>query len=129
MVTWLRAWLIRWLMTSKSLLSLVLAFALLPGLVLAEDAKARAAREELERQLQGMMESVPTKVRIDYAEVSDPNYELQEAVFELDGKRLLTPPPGALSMADEKLLVWQGDVSPASTSSRRGSSTRTTSAW
>ncbi len=99
-------------MTSKSLLSLVLAFALLPGLVLAEDAKARAAREELERQLQGMMESVPTKVRIDYAEVSDPNYELQEAVFELDGKRLLTPPPGALSMADEKLLVWQGDVSP-----------------
>lgn len=90
----------------------LLLLIVVPTLAFAEDAKAKAAREELERQLQGMMGSVPTKVRIDYAEITDPNYELQEATFELDGKALLTPPPGALALADEKILVWQGDTSP-----------------
>lgn len=99
-------------MRSKTLHSVVLLLSLLPALAFAEDAKAKAAREELERELQGMVGKVPTRVRVEYAEVADPNYVLQEAVFELDGKGLLTPPPGALSMADEKILVWQGDVSP-----------------
>ncbi|PZR08370.1 MAG: hypothetical protein DI536_24625 [Archangium gephyra] len=99
-------------MSSKTLRSVVLMLSLLPALAFAEDAKARAAREELERELQGMVGKVPTRVRIEYAEVDDPNYVLQEAVFELDGKGLLSPPPGALSMADEKILVWQGDVTP-----------------
>ncbi|MGV3623441.1 MAG: hypothetical protein ACO1OB_21660 [Archangium sp.] len=99
-------------MSPKTLHSIVLLIALLPSLALAEDAKAKAAREELERELKGMVAKPPTRVRIDFAEIDDPNYELQEATFELDGKGLLTPPPGALAMANDSVLAWQGDVTP-----------------
>ncbi len=80
---------------------------------LAEDSKARAAREELERELAGLTAPVPTRVRVEYGEIDDPNYALQLAEFALDGRALPTPPPGALTLsAEARTLVWEGDVPP-----------------
>lgn len=90
------------------LLLLVVAGA---TVALAEDAKAKAAREELERQLSQMVGKQPTKVRVDYVSIDDPNYALEEASFELDGRSLGAPSTRQLS--DEGThLVWNGDVSP-----------------
>ncbi|MDP2276291.1 MAG: hypothetical protein Q8K32_36465 [Archangium sp.] len=77
----------------------------------AEDAKAKAAREELERQLTQMVGKQPTKVRIDFIGLEDPNYKIEEASFELDGRTLRTPPLGQLS-DDGTHLIWNGDVTP-----------------
>lgn len=90
------------------LLSLSLIVAL-PAL--AEDAKARAAREELERQLNQMVGKAPTRVRIDYASLDEPNYQLEEASFELDGRGLGTPSLGQLQREGDH-LIWSGDVAP-----------------
>ncbi|MFZ5441726.1 MAG: hypothetical protein ACOZQL_17115, partial [Myxococcota bacterium] len=77
----------------------------------AEDAKAKAAREELERQLSQMVGQQPTKVRVDYVSIDDPNYPLEEAAFEIDGRSVGSPSPRALS-EEGTHLVWNGDVSP-----------------
>ena len=77
----------------------------------AEDAKARAAREELERELRQMVGTVPTKVRIEYVPVDEPNYGLEDASFELDGKALASPSLTELE-SDGTHLIWSGDVSP-----------------
>ncbi len=81
-----------------------------PVLARAEDEKARRAREELERELNQMVGKQPTKVRVDFVPVEDPNYKLEEASFELDGKPLQAPALSVLS--DEPHLVWNGDVAP-----------------
>lgn len=78
---------------------------------IAEDAKAKAAREELERQLHQMVGKQPTKVRIDFIGLEDPNYQIEEASFDLDGRSLRTPPLGQLS-DDGAHLIWNGDVTP-----------------
>ena len=77
----------------------------------AEDAKAKAAREELERQLSQMVGKQPTKVRIDFIGLEDPNYKIEEASFELDGRSLRTPLLSQLSN-DGTHLIWNGDVTP-----------------
>lgn len=77
----------------------------------AEDAKAKAAREELERQLSQMVGQQPTKVRIEYAGLDEPNYGIEEAVFELDGR--VVGSPSVRQLSDEgRHLVWNGDVTP-----------------
>lgn len=83
---------------------------LVPALARAEDDKARRAREELERELKAMVGKQPTRVRVDFVAVEDPNYKLEEASFELDGKALQTPPLSELS--DDTHLLWNGDVAP-----------------
>ncbi len=81
------------------------------ALALAEDPKAKAAREELERQLTQMVGKQPTKVRVDFIGLEDPNYRVEEATFELDGRTLRAPLFTQLS--DEGThLVWNGDVTP-----------------
>lgn len=77
----------------------------------AEDAKAKAAREELERELNQMVGKPPTKVRVEYVPVDDPNYKLEDAQFELDGRTLTRPALTELE-ADGTHLVWSGDVTP-----------------
>jgi hypothetical protein len=79
--------------------------------VLAEDAKAKAAREELERQLNQMVAKQPSRVRIDLAALDEPNYQLEEASFELDGRALGSPSVSQL-MREGEHLVWSGDVTP-----------------
>jgi hypothetical protein len=83
---------------------------LVPALARAEDDKARRAREELERELKAMVGKQPTRVRVDFVAVDDPNYKLEEAAFELDGKALQTPLLSELS--DDTHLLWNGDVAP-----------------
>lgn len=78
---------------------------------LAEDPKAKAAREELERQLSQMVGKQPTKVRVDFIGLDDPNYKLEEATFELDNRLLGSPSLAELS-DDGTHLVWNGDVTP-----------------
>ncbi len=88
-----------------------LLFLFISAAAAAEDAKAKAAREELERQLTQMVGKQPTKVRLDFIGLEDPNYKIEEASFELDGRSLRTPPLGQLS--DEGThLIWNGDVTP-----------------
>ena len=77
----------------------------------AEDAQAKAAREELERQLGQMVGKQPTKVRVDFVALDDPNYRIEAATFELDGRSLGGPSLSELS-TDGTHLVWNGDVSP-----------------
>ena len=77
----------------------------------AEDAKAKAAREELEKQLTQMVGKQPTKVRVDFIGLDDPNYRIEEATFKLDGRSLRTPLLSELS-DDGTHLVWNGDVTP-----------------
>lgn len=89
--------------------SLLLTALLLPAVAFAEDAKAKAAREELEKQLTQMMGKVPTRVRVDFVGLDDPNYKLEEASFELDGRSLGSPPLSQL-MDEGPHLVWEGDA-------------------
>ena len=77
----------------------------------AEDANAKAAREELERQLSLMVGKQPTKVRLDFIGLEDPNYKIEEASFDIDGRRLRSPPLGQLS-SEGTHLIWNGDVTP-----------------
>lgn len=78
---------------------------------LAEDAKAKAAREELEKQLAQMVEHEPSRVRVAFVGLDDLNYRLEEATFELDGKPLKAPPLEVLADEGEH-LVWTGDATP-----------------
>ena len=77
----------------------------------AEDPKAKAAREELEKQLHQMVGKQPTRVRVEFLSLDDPNFKIEEATFELDGRRLGGPSPGQLEQ-DGKHLIWSGDVTP-----------------
>lgn len=95
-------------MTKRTLLVLIFALA---ASALAEDPKAKAAREELERQLHQMVGKQPTKVRVDFVGLDDPNYKIEEASFDLDGRSLSSPSLAQLS-EDGTHLVWNGDVTP-----------------
>ena len=86
-------------------------FVTIAAVAVAEDAKAKAAREELEKQLTQMVGKQPTKVRVDFIGLDDPNYRIEEATFELDGRSLRTPLLSELS-DDGTHLVWNGDVTP-----------------
>jgi hypothetical protein len=97
-------------MTRLSKLAVLLA--LLPVAVsFAESEKQRQAREDLERQLKSMVGTPPTKVRIDFVGLDQPNYELLEATFELDGHSLPVSDLKSLS-ADGDHLIFHGDVTP-----------------
>lgn len=75
----------------------------------AEDPNA--AREELDRQLHQLVGKQPTKVRVDFLGLDDPNYQIEEAQFELDGRSLGGPSLSELS-TEGAHLVWNGDVTP-----------------
>jgi hypothetical protein len=77
----------------------------------AEDEPARRAREELERQLSALVGERPARVRIDFQALDEPGYALREAVFQLDGSRLLTPSVDALQREGDH-RVWSGEVRP-----------------
>lgn len=94
--------------THRIVLALIVALA---ASAAAEDPKARAAREELERQLSQMVGKQPTRVRIDFVGLDDPNYRIEEASFDLDGRTVSGPSLSQLS-EDGTHLVWNGDVTP-----------------
>lgn len=77
----------------------------------AEDESERRAREEVERQLRQLIGAPPTRVKIEFAALDEPNYELEEASFELDGKSLAVPSTRQLA-PEGTHLVWSGEVTP-----------------
>jgi hypothetical protein len=93
---------------SRSLLILGLFFGLAAR---AEDERSRRAREELETQLSQLVDDQPTRVRVDFVALDEPNYALRDVAFELDGKPLPAPATSALAV-DGQHLVWEGDVRP-----------------
>ena len=77
----------------------------------AETDDERRAREDLERQLKSMVGTPPTKIKVEFVGLDQPNYELLEATFELDGKPL---PAGDLKKLNSEgdHLIFHGDVQP-----------------
>jgi hypothetical protein len=78
---------------------------------LAEDAVQRKAREELERELNQMVGTSPTRVRVEFVSPDEPNYKLEQATFELDGKPL-KPQSTELLASEGTHEVFSGEVSP-----------------
>jgi hypothetical protein len=90
----------------------LLVLALAPAsAAFAETDQERQAREDLERQLKSMVGTPPTKIRVDFVGLDQPNYELLEATFELDGTRLPVSDLKKLS-SDGEHLIFHGDVRP-----------------
>jgi MYXO-CTERM domain-containing protein len=90
---------------------LLLCAAVAASVSQAEDESERRAREEVERQLRQLIGAPPTRVKIEFAALDEPNYELEEAVFELDGKSLAVPSTRQLA-PEGTHLVWSGEVTP-----------------
>src|SRR5258705_12793417 len=81
------------------------------ALVLASSALAQNAQDELERQLKDMVGKPPTKLKIEFEGLDQPNYKLAEASFELDGSSLPSPSPEKLN-GQGRHLIFHGDVKP-----------------
>ena len=91
---------------------LTLLLALLPcALALAETDQERQAREDLEKQLKSMVGTPPTKIQIDFVGLDQPNYELVEASFKLDGRNLPVSDLKKLNLEGDH-LIFHGDVQP-----------------
>src|SRR5687768_10977304 len=71
----------------------LIMFALLVSIssAAAEDARTRAAREELERQLEELTRSPPPRLELLYESPEGLGFELVEAQFTLDGVKLIAP--------------------------------------
>lgn len=95
-------------MLARSLCALTVVVAVAAH---AEDDAQRRAREELEKQLQQMVGKQPSRVRIDFEALDEPNYKLEDASFEIDGRVLARPALEKLT-AEGVHLVWEGDVTP-----------------
>ncbi len=81
------------------------------SLAFGEDAAQRNAREELEHQLKQMVGTPPTRVRVDFVSPNEPNYVLESATFEVDGKEVKSVPLATLSNEGTHAVFW-GDVTP-----------------
>ncbi len=84
---------------------------LLAATAFAETERERLAREDVERQLKLLVGTPPTKIRVDWVGLDQPQYKIVEASFTLDGKSL--PTPSKLSDLDGEgdHLIFFGDVS------------------
>lgn len=93
---------------------LMVGCALLAGVAFAEDEAQRRAREELEKQLNQMVEKAPSRVRVEFLPVDDPNFQVEELEISLDGKALKMPTAAAISgwVQDGAMPIGTLDVSP-----------------
>lgn len=89
-----------------SVLGLVIALA--AG---AETPAEKKAREDLERELGQMVEKPPTRVKVLFLGLEDPNYRVEDPEIELDGTRLKLPSTAVLSDEGEH-PIFAGDVQP-----------------
>src|SRR5688500_12423721 len=94
------------------LANLTLLLALLPlSAAFAETDQQKQAREDLEKQLKTMVGTPPTKIRVEFVGLDQPNYELNEAAFKLDGRTLPVTDLKKLN-SDGNHLIFHGDVLP-----------------
>lgn len=93
---------------------LMIMWALLAGVSFAEDDAQRRAREELEKQLNQMVEKAPSRVRVEFLPVDDPNFQVEELEISLDGKPLKMPTAAAISgwVQDGAMPITTLDVTP-----------------
>ncbi|MDX2010584.1 MAG: hypothetical protein SFW67_10355 [Myxococcaceae bacterium] len=82
--------------------------------VRAEDEAQRRAREELERQLNQMVEKAPSRVRVEFQPLEDPNLQVEELTILLDNKPLKVPTAAQVQgwVQDGPMPVAVLDVSP-----------------
>ena len=80
-------------------------------LLLSTAAFAQNAQDELERQLKEMVGTPPTKIRVAFVGLDEPQYRVEEAVFYLDGTQLPKVSAGTLNPEGEH-IIWHGDVKP-----------------
>jgi hypothetical protein len=80
----------------------------------AEDEAQRRAREELERQLNQMVEKAPSRVRVEFQPLEDPNLQVEELTILLDNKPLKAPTTAQIQgwMQDGPMPIAVLDVSP-----------------
>lgn len=93
---------------------LMVVCALVAGVSFAEDEAQRRAREELEKQLNQMVEKAPSRVRVEFLPVDDPNFQVEELEISLDGKALKMPTAAAISgwVQDGAMPIGTLDVTP-----------------
>lgn len=86
----------------------------LAATVWAEDEAQRRAREELERQLNQMVEKAPSRVRVEFQPLEDPNLQVEELTILLDNKPLKVPTAAQIQgwVQDGPMPVAVLDVSP-----------------
>ncbi len=75
----------------------VLVVLALPSTAFAEDDAQRRAREELEKQLAQMVGTAPSRVRIEFQPIDDPNFRVEAFELSVDGKTIKSPTPAAIS--------------------------------
>jgi len=80
----------------------------------AEDEAQRRAREELEKELKELVGKAPSRVRVEFQPIDDPNFQVEEFELSVDGKVLKAPTPAAISgwMQDGPMPVGVVDVTP-----------------
>ena len=91
---------------------LTLLLALVPAVAFAETDQERQAREDLEKQLKTMVGTPPTKIKIVLVGLDQPNYELVEASFRLDGRNLPVSADLRKLSSEGEHLIFHGDVQP-----------------
>ncbi|MBM4779783.1 MAG: hypothetical protein GQE15_18925 [Archangiaceae bacterium] len=93
---------------------LMVVCALVASVSFAEDDAQRRAREELEKQLNQMVEKAPSRVRVEFQPVDDPNFQVEELEISLDGKALKMPTAAAISgwVQDGAMPITTLDVTP-----------------
>lgn len=90
---------------------LIIATLLIGAGANAEDDRQRSARDDLERQLKAMVGTPPTKLRVGYVALDEPNMKVTEASFELDGSALPAPSLSKLN-TDGEHAIFVGDIEP-----------------
>lgn len=93
-----------------------IVFTLFAVVALAEDEAQRRAREEIERQLNQLVGSQPSRVRVEFRSVDDPNFAVEDFEVSVDGKPLKTPTGAAIAgwIQDGPMPVGAVDVTPGS---------------
>ncbi|MBK7859492.1 MAG: hypothetical protein IPJ65_12885 [Archangiaceae bacterium] len=86
-------------------------FAIAAAVGLAFSALAQTAQDELERQLKEMVGKPPTKLKVEFEGLDQPNYKLVELSFDLDGSALPVSNLEQLN-GEGKHLIFHGDIKP-----------------
>lgn len=94
--------------------AMVLVVLAMSSAAFAEDDAQRRAREELEKQLTQMVGTAPSRVRIEFQGIDDPNFRVEEFELSVDGKAIKSPTPAAISawIQDGPMAMGVIDVTP-----------------
>jgi hypothetical protein len=93
---------------------MVLTVLVLSSTTFAEDEAQRRAREELEKQLTQMVGTAPSRIRVEFQPLDDPNFQVEELELSVDGKALKAPTSAAISSWTQEgpMPVGVLDVTP-----------------